>query len=499
MAMVWGWLPGLLWVWFGNVLIGSIHDYLTLMASVRYAAKSVQFVASDLISKRTGRSFYWIVFFLLILVVAAFGNIIASMFATTPSIGSASIFMTIAAIILGVLIYRLKWNLTLATVIGIVLMAIAIWMGPQFPIPLSYKTWLVILFLYIIIAAAVPVNLLLQPRDYLNSFLLYFGIGIGFIAAMVTFKGMEFPMVTAFSPNLLGGQPTPFWPAIPLVIACGSLSGFHSLVASGTSSKQLSKESDALFVGYGAMFTEGFLSTTIIVAIGGFGLTVMKASAAAANYNLTLDAANWATIYDNTTGALKLAPPTMIVQCFAAMVGSSFLAFIPTALVKVIAGLWISAFALTTLDTTNRLARYCLVEILEPLKESMGGFYGAVTNRWVASLIPAALGTYLAWSGQLSVLWPSFSAANQLIASFALMTGAAFVAKKMQSKFATIAVIPAWALWFTVTCAILWFMWVPMQVVTAKTPGTGWTVQIILAIMLVINFIFIIDFVKSKK
>ncbi|OPY10340.1 MAG: Carbon starvation protein A [Syntrophaceae bacterium PtaB.Bin038] len=499
MAMVWGWLPGLLWVWFGNVLIGSVHDYLALMASVRYDAKSVQFVASDLISKRTGRSFYWIVFFLLILVVAAFANVIGSMFVKTPSIGSASIFMTVAAIILGVLIYRVKMNLPAATIIGIILMTIAIWMGPEFPIALSYETWMVILFVYIIIAASIPVNVLLQPRDYLNSFLLYFGIGIGFVAAMVTFKGMEFPMATAFSPNLLGGQPTPFWPAIPLVIACGSLSGFHSLVASGTSSKQLSKETDALFVGYGAMFTEGFLSTTIIVAIGGFGFTVIKAAAATANYPLTLEAANWATVYGKTTGALKLAPPTMIVECFAAMVASSFLSFIPTAIVKVIAGLWISAFALTTLDTTNRLARYCLVEMLGPVQSSLGAVYSVVTNRWVASLIPAALGIYLAWSGQFTILWPSFSAANQLIASIALMTGAAFVAKKMQSKFAVVAVVPAWFLWFTVTCAIVWFMWVVMPGTIQKTPGTGWTVQVIMAIMLVLNILFIVDFAKSRK
>ncbi len=499
MAMVWGWLPGLLWVWFGNVLIGSIHDYLALMASVRYDAKSVQFVATDLISKRTGRSFYWIVFFLLILVVAAFANVIGSMFARTPSIGSASIFMTFAAIILGVLIYRLKMNLTVATLIGIVLMCIAIWMGPQFPIPLSYETWMVIQFVYIIIAASIPVNLLLQPRDYLNSFLLYFGIAIGFIAAIVTFKGMEAPAFSAFAPILLGGQPTPFWPAIPLVIACGSLSGFHSLVASGTTSKQLSKETDALFVGYGAMFTEGFLSTVIIVAIGGFGMTVMQSQAAAANYAMTLDAGNWATTYAKTTGALKLAPPSMIVEAFGVMVASTFLSFIPTAIVKVIAGLWISAFALTTLDTTNRLARYCIVEMLEPVQDKLGGFYNIITNRWVASVIPAALGIYLAWSGQFNILWPSFSAANQLIASIALMTGAAFVAKKMKSKFAIVAIVPAWALWFTVTCAIVWFMWVVMPGTIAKTPGTGWTVQIIMAIMLVLNILFIVDFVKSSK
>ncbi|HOD98162.1 MAG TPA: carbon starvation protein A [Syntrophales bacterium] len=533
MAMCWGWLPGLLWVWIGNVLIGSVHDYLALMASVRYDGKSVQFVASDLISKRTGRAFYWIVFFLLILVVAAFANVIGSMFAKTPEISAASIYMTIAAIILGILMYRVKLNLPIATVIGIVLMAAAIWISTYAPVAASYEVWMVVLFLYIIIAAAIPVNVLLQPRDYLNSFLLYFGIAIGFIAAIFTFRGFEMPMYSTFSPILLGGKPTPFWPAIPLVIACGSLSGFHSLVGSGTSSKQLAKESDGLFVGYGAMFTEGFLSTVIICAIGGFGYTAIQnahvaaAAAAAAKaaaagavaaagaagaaaagaaagaapaappLALTLD--NWGALYTKTTETLKLSPPNMIVQCFADMTAASFLAFIPTKIVKVIAGLWISAFALTTLDTTNRLARYCLVEMLEPLKKTSAGLYGTLTNRWTASLIPAAIGIYLAWSKQFTILWPSFSAANQLIASIALMTGAAYVAKRMKSQFAIMAVVPAWFLWFTVTCAILWFMAVVMPGAIAKAAGPGWTIQIIMGIMVILNFLFIYDFTKSRK
>jgi len=518
MAMCWGWLPGLLWVWFGNVLIGSVHDYLALMASVRYDGKSVQFVATDLISKRTGTAFYWIVFFLLILVVAAFANIIATIFVKTPEISGASIYMTIAAIILGILIYRVNMNLTGATIIGIVLMSIAIWMSTFLPVPGSYEVWMVVLFLYIIIAAAIPVNMLLQPRDYLNSFLLYFGIAIGFIAAIVTFRGFEAPAVSVFSPVLLGGKPTPFWPAIPLVIACGSLSGFHSLVASGTSSKQLSKESDGLFVGYGAMFTEGFLSTLIICAIGGFGYTAIQnahaaqAAAAAAKaaadtaaagaaavppLALTLD--NWGALYTKVSTGLKLDPANMIIQSFADMVAASFLAFIPTKVVKIIAGLWISAFALTTLDTTNRLARYCLVEMLAPLKNTAEAAYGFFTNRWTASLIPAAIGIYLAWSKQFTILWPSFSAANQLIASIALMTGAAFVAKKMKSKFAVMAVVPAWVLWFTVSCAIIWFMAVVMPGAIAKAAGPGWTVQIIMGIMLLLNLLFIWDFIKMRK
>ncbi len=508
LAMCWGWLPGLLWVWFGNVLIGSVHDYLALMASVRYDGKSVQFVATDLISKRTGTAFYWIVFFLLILVVAAFANIIAAIFVKTPEISGASIYMTIAAIILGLLIYRVKMNLPLATVIGIVLMTIAIWMATYLPVPASYEVWMVVLFVYIIIAAAIPVNVLLQPRDYLNSFLLYFGIVIGFIAAIFTFRGFEAPAVTVFSPVLLGGKPTPFWPAILLVIACGSLSGFHSLVASGTSSKQLSKESDGLFVGYGAMFTEGFLSTLIICAIGGFGYTVIKdahaaqaaaAGAAAAVPPLALTLDNWGELYTKTTTVLKLSAPNMIIESFAKMVEASFMAFIPTKVVKIIAGLWISAFALTTLDTTNRIARYCLVEMLAPLKNTAEAAYGILTNRWTASLIPAAIGIYLAWSKQFTILWPSFSAANQLIAAIALMTGAAFVAKKLKSKFAVMAVAPAWVLWFTVTFAIIWFMSVVMPGAIAKAPGQGWTVQIIMGIMLLLNILFIVDFVKMRK
>lgn len=515
LAMCWGWLPGLLWVWFGNIFIGAVHDYLALMASVRYDGKSIQFVASDLISKRTGTAFYWIAFFLLILVVAAFATVIGSMFAKTPEIAGAAIYVTFAAIILGYLIYHMKMNIPAATLIGIAMMAAAIWGGTMFPVAASFEIWMVVLFLYIIIAAAIPVNILLQPRDYLNSWLLYFGLAIGFIAAVFTFRGMEVPALTSFSPILMGGKPTPFWPAIPLIIACGSLSGFHSLVASGTTSKQISKESDALFIGYGSMFTEGFLSTLIICAIGGFGFTALKnahaaqvaaeaakAAAAGAAYvaaPIALTLENWGDLFTKTSGALNLSAANLAVQSYTDMVMASFLSFLPVKLVKVIAGLWISAFALTTLDTTNRIARYCLVEMFGPVKDKMGGLYNILTNRWIASLIPAGIGIYLAWSKNFTIIWPSFGAANQLIASIALMTGAAFVAKKLKSRFAIMATVPAWFLWFTVTAAIIWFMYVVMPGAIAKQPGPGWTVQIILGIMLLLNILFIVDFVKSGK
>ncbi len=495
-AICWGWLPGLLWVWFGNAFIGAVHDYLALMSSVRYDGKSIQFVASDIMGKRTGTAFYWIVFFLLILVVAAFAAIVGGMFVRTPEISSSYAWKILAGLILGVLIYRVKMNFTVATIIGICMLALAIFLGTKTPIHASYGVWMWVFFVYIIGAAAIPVNVLLQPRDYLNSFLLYAGLLVGFLGAIFAFRGFEIPAFSSFSPVLLGGKATPFWPAIPLVIACGSLSGFHALVASGTTSKQLTKETDALGIGYGAMFTEGFLSTIVIVSIAGFGYTALK------NAGVTPEAlnfGNWGVAFTKVSASVKLSAANLFVQSYADMVAATWLNFIPGIYVKVIAGMWVASFAMTTLDTTNRLGRYCLVEMVAPLKDKATGLYNVLTNRWVASVIPAAIGIWLAASGNWLVIWGSFGAANQLIASIALMTGAAYVAKRMKSPFANIAVIPAWLLWITVSAGIVWFIFEVQIDAIAKRPGPGWTIMVLLVVMFLLNFVFIYDFIKSKS
>ncbi len=495
LAICWGWVPGLLWVWFGNIFIGAVHDYLALMASVRYDGRSIQFVASDLIGKKTGRGFYWLVFFLLILVVAAFAAIIGGMFVKTPEIASTYFLKIAAALILGVLMYRVRLNFLAATILGILMLIAAIWLGSLQGIALSYTTWMWIFFFYIIIAAAIPVNILLQPRDYLNSWLLYAGLVLGLLGAVFAFQGFEVPAFSSFSPVLLGGQPTPFWPAIPLVIACGSLSGFHSLVASGTTSKQLTKESDGLFIGYGAMFTEGFLSTVVIVSIAGFGYTALQ-NAGVSTEELNFD--NWGEMFTKASASVGLSKANLFVQSYADMVNATWLSFLPAKIVKIVAGMWVASFAMTTLDTTNRLARYCLSEMALPLKDKATGFYNFLTNPWIASIIPAAIGIWLAGSGNWLVIWGSFGAANQLIASIALMSGAAYVAKKLKSHFANSAVIPAWILWVTVTAAILWFIVYVQPGAIADKPLTGWTVMIILCVMLVLNLMFFWDFVKSK-
>jgi len=490
LAMAWGWAPALLWVWFGNIFIGAVHDYLALMSSVRYDGRSVQFVASDVITKRTGTIFYWLVFFLLILVIGAFGAVLGGMFIGNGSVPSAYILKLVAALILGVLLYKVKMNFTLATLIGIVMLVLAIIGGYMFPINASKGTWMVVMFFYIIIAAAIPVNVLLQPRDYLNSWLLYIGLIIGALAAIFSFAGFTAPAFTSFAPIVSGGKPSPFWPVIPLIIACGSLSGFHALVGSGTSSKQLEKESHGLPVGYGAMLTEGFLSTIVIISVAGFGLGLIQGA------GQELSVANWGAKYAGAMNGSFGAAATF-TNSYAAMVDSTWLRFLPTEIVKIIAGMWVASFAMTTLDTTNRLGRYTIMELALPMKEKNAGAYNFLTNRWVASTIPALIGIYLAWSGSFSILWPSFGSANQLIASIALLTSAAWVTKRLKSK-ANMVLIPAYLLWITVTAAIIWFSAVVLPGTIQANPTTGIVVLIIEIVMLIMNFIFIIDFLKTK-
>ncbi len=491
-AMAWGWLPALAWIWFGNIFIGAVHDYLAIMASVRYDGKSIQFVASDLITKRTGKLFYWLVFLILILIVGAFGAVIGNIFVGNPAVPSSAMFMLISALILGVLMYRVKLNFVVATVIGIALLVLSIVAGMAFPLVATRNLWFLVMFFYIIIAAAVPVNVLLQPRDYLNSWLLYVGLLLGAVAAISSGVQFTAPAFTSFAPIVSGGRPSPFWPVIPLIVACGSLSGFHALVGSGTTSKQLDKESSGLKIGYGGMLFEGFLSTMVVVAVAGYGMGLLVG----AGQDLT--AANWGTNYLSASAAAGIARGGMFTAAYAEMVDSTWLNFLPKQFVLTIAGMWVASFALTTLDTTNRLARYTLAEIALPLKDRAAGLYSFFTNRWVASIIPAALGMYLAASGNFSILWPAFGAGNQLIASIALLTGTAWVTKRLKTK-ATMALVPAYLLWITVTAAILWHMFIVVLPAIQTNAVTNTVVFVVEGIMFILNIVFIIDFMKTRN
>jgi len=278
---------------------------------------------------------------------------------------------------------------------------------------------------------------------------------------------------------VISGVPSPIWPTIPLVIACGALSGFHSLVASGTSSKQLRTENDALFVGYGAMLVEGFLSTLVVISIAGFGFFAL--------------------------GDKLLATPALgrFVQSFAKMVSMN-LPFLSFDFMTLFAAVWVSTFALTTLDTTNRLGRYIIQEMALPLKDKKPGVYKVFGNKWVASMIIAFIGLFLARSGGYSVLWPAFSGANQLLASVVMLTVTVWVKKKLDPKYTMTVFIPGIILWVTVTAALVWYEFAVIptffrDMAKVQNVITGVIVGLITLFMLILNFIMIGGFAKNWK
>ncbi|WP_297556198.1 carbon starvation protein A [Thermococcus sp.] len=490
-AMAWGWLPGLLWVWFGNVFIGAVHDYLALMSSVRYDGKSIQWIAGKLMSRRTGIAFEFYILFALLLVLAAFMSVIATIFNKTPEAATASIMFLISAVIVGYLMYKTSLHFAGATIIGLLLVALSVWLGFKYPIHASYHSWVLFLFVYIIIAASIPVWILLQPRDYLNAYILWFGLILGGLAfILIGGKGtFTAPAYTTWSANVVGGKPSPFWPTIPLVIACGSLSGFHSIVGSGTSSKQLDNELHGLLVGYGGMFTEGFLSTIVIASIAVYGLKVFQAL----NVPVTVD--NWGAQY-----AIQVVKHGLKVGIFAKSYayGLNDAFGIPVKTGAVFASLWVSAFALTTLDTATRLGRFAWQEVVGMLLDTSSGLGKTLVNKWLASIVLAGLGVWLAWGNQWLILWPSFSGMNQMLASIALMTAALWVTKVQQAgKWSWAVLIPALFLWITVTLALLWFLVVVVPGIGAV--GTRYAVGFITLVGLLLNFLLVIDFWNAWK
>lgn len=489
-AMAWGWLPGILWIWVGNVFIGAVHDYLSLMASVRHDGKSIQWIAGKLMQKRTGYIFSWFILATLVLLMAAFMAVIGKLFVGQPAVPSASFFFIVAAVIFGWMLYRQKMSFGISTAAGVIMVIAAIWLGTQFPMTLSYEGWLSAQFVYIVIAAALPVWMLLQPRDYLNAWILFVGLGLGAVVFVLAWQPLATPGYTMWSAPVIAGKPSPFWPLIPLIIACGSLSGWHALVGSGTSSKQLGKETEGLVVAYGGMFTEGFLSTIVVASIGAFGLSALGTEAA----GKLATPESFAAGYGKAIGAVG-GPVGIFSRSYG--MGANAVFGLPEALMMTFAALWVSAFALTTLDTGARVARFTLAEVAEPLRSRLPGVHQFLTNRWVGSLIPAGLGFWLAYGGRWAVIWPAFGGANQLLASIALLTGAVWVIQVLQAStgYRLLVLVPALFLWVTVTLALVWYL-----VMAVPTFGVNaWIMGPITILMIVLNLLLLVDFVRTLR
>jgi len=488
-GIAWGWGAALLWIWLGNIFIGAVHDYLSLMSSVRYDGHSVHWIAGKVIKQRTRYVFAIFILFALILVVAAFGAVLGKLFVHQPAIPTACLIQTIGAVVLGIMLYKLRIPLSVGTIFAIICLILSVIIGKYYPIKAPYSVWMIIFLLYIVIAASLPVQFLLQPRDYMNAWLLVAGLVLGGISLIFTTAKISFPAFTSFSPIIVAGQPTPFWPVIVLIIACGSLSGFHSLVASGTTSKQLSKEIEGLFIGYGGMLAEGLVSTIVVTSIATYGFSVLSPEQVAL---LKTDfATNIIKIEKNIGG-----PIAFFSKSYGTAVNAVF--GLSKELIIILASMWVAAFALTTLDTTNRLARYTLTELAEPLEKVSFSISQILTNRWIASLIPAIIGIWFAWSGAWTVIWPAFGGANQMLASIALLTAAAWVVKVQKTK-GTMVIIPAMFLWITVTCALIWFLIKAVPTYMHKSHVMAYILGIVVVIMLILNFILIFDYLTTKE
>ena len=411
-AAIFGWLPVALWILVGGIFFGGVHDFGALFASVRNKGMSIGEIISTNMSKRAKRLFIIFSYLTLILVVAAFASIVATTFGAvydeSGAVAMISLLFIVVAIAFGFCVYRRNMPMGIASVIGVLAIVAIMAIGMNFhPIYLSTKTWMWIVGLYIAIASVTPVWILLQPRDYLSSFLLYAMLGVavfGVIVAHPTFDS-SFPAFGGFAVD--NGNGTQYlFPVLFTTVACGAISGFHSLVSSGTTSKQLDKETDAKPIAYGGMLLECVLAVLTLCAIG---------------YAYKWNAAN----PDNALVGATAIFGGGIAHMIDDIIPGSY---------KILNSLLVltySAFCLTSLDTATRLARFMFQEFwLEPgqtAKDVKSGWKKVLVNPYFATILTVVLGVALGMTGY-SKIWGLFGAANQLLAGIGLLAVAAWLA-----------------------------------------------------------------------
>ena len=449
-AAVFGWIPVFLWVVLGTIFIGAVHDTSALFASIRHRAKSISEVLKDNVGVSSKKLFAAFATLTLILIMAVFAFIIAKMFVGIPAVATASILFIVLAIFFGYAVFRRGAPLLWSSVIGVALLALCVWLGILFPISLPFTVWIVLLLGYAFVAASLPVWFLLQPRDYLNSFLLYVFLAAAVIAILVINPAIKLPAFTSFETHL--GY---LFPILFVTIACGAISGFHSIVASGTTSKQLSSEAHIKTVGYGGMLLEGLLAVIALTTVA---------------YLLLGD----------YTGLLKEAGAGGV---FSSGIGHFLTSIgIPLAVGMGFGGLVLAAFALTTLDTATRLCRFLFVELSEKEEGKPATIITFVTNRYVAGILVVVAAGAIALTGTAMQIWPIFGSANQLLAAFALLAGAIWLARTgKDNKFVFYPMV----FMFAVTLTALVFVF--LKTLAAAT----WPLVIVSAVLFILGIVLL--------
>ncbi|HLD83141.1 MAG TPA: carbon starvation protein A [Candidatus Omnitrophota bacterium] len=408
-VMLWGWLPGLIWVILGAIFIGGVHDFGSLITSVREGGSSVADIAQHVISKRAKIIFSLFVWLALILVISVFAYLCADTFVKEPKIVLPSLGLIPVAMLAGYLLYNLKANSVLVTVFGLACLAGLIFLGNTIFIKSSINLWILILLAYCYFASILPVNILLQPRDYLSSFLLFFGAGAGYLGLFFTQPKLSMPYYNKWAVS--DGN---LWTMLFVTIACGAVSGFHALISSGTTSKQIANERHAKRIGYGGMVVEGLVAVLAIIATA----ILFKPG-------------------ENFALALKTSSPIAIFAKGYGVITHGILSnYGPFIAITIL-----NAFILTTLDTATRISRYLTEELL-PVK-----------NRYLSTLIIVVLSAFLAFSGKWQKIWPAFWASNQLVAALALFVISCWLMMKNKSLKFTLA--PAFFMLITAVTALI--------------------------------------------
>ena len=497
-AVMWGWLPALIWVFLGSIFIGAVHDFGSLVVSLRNDGQTIGDVAGRVVNRRVRLLFLLVLLIGLTIVLAIFGLVIAIVFRLFPEAIFPCIVQVPIAVIIGVWLNRRGMSLVLPSIIALSLMYISVIFGDWGPLATfnhaladwPTMVWVFVLLGYSFIASVLPVGVLLQPRDYINSLQLISTLGLVLVGlAVAAFIGgspvevageMTRPPLEIVAPMAQwdpAGAPMIF-PFLFVTIACGAISGFHCLVASGTSSKQLACETDARFVGYGSMLTEGFLATIVILAcIAGLGLGV------AGDSGVLLGQAAWDARYTSWSEAGGLAS-----KLHAFVDGSSnFLESMGISELVSLAlmGVLVASFAATTLDSACRLQRYVIQEIWASLgysesgKQRMRSIAWSSSGRYVATGIAVVLGALLAaipanggewtWASTGTgglILWPLFGVTNQLLAGLAFLVIAFYLWRRNR---------PIWFLLFPMVLMLVIPMWAMIeQIFTNRGGDAAW-------------------------
>ncbi|HID09748.1 MAG TPA: carbon starvation protein A [Candidatus Latescibacteria bacterium] len=418
-AVIWGWVPALLWVVLGSMFAGGVHDLGALVVSARHDARSVGDVARDVISPTARTLFLLVILFMVLVVLAVFCLVIGLLFTMYPA-SVLPIWLEVPlAIWIGYMIYERRGRLELWSLIALGIMYFTIFLGTLFPLhmpPLlgsELTTWIVVLMIYCYIASTLPVHRLLQPRDYINAHEL-------FVAMVLMVLGLLalHPKVVASAFNLHPEGAPPILPFLFVIVACGAISGFHSLVASGTSSKQLDREQDAQAIGYGSMLAEGTLAVLVILAcVAGIG----SSEAWSQHY------ASWATA--KGLGAKLRA----FVEGGANFLGALG---IPHEFGAALLAVVVVSFAATTLDTATRIQRYVVTELATAYRVPLLSKRHPATLLAVGSALVLALAKGGGRGGM--VLWPLFGTSNQLLAGLTLLVVSVYLFRKAEPVWYTL-------------------------------------------------------------